>query len=108
MTTAEVKRNRATFLDAMRSGKYPKGTIETDDRGRPINHVVTNGDEGHCAVGLMAHLFYEYKGVESPRNYLIALDITTRDARKIQQEWNDSPLTFPEIADKVEAEIFNK
>ncbi len=103
---SDIQQNRELFLDAMRSGQYPKGTIETDERGRPINHVITDGDEGHCAVGLMAHLFYNYEGVESPRNYLKALKITTQDARKIQQEWNDSPLTFPEIADRIEQEIF--
>ncbi len=35
-----------------------------------------------------------------------ALGLKGRQFTKIQQEWNDSPLTFPEIADLIEQEMF--
>ncbi len=49
----QVQKNRAIFLEALRSGLCPKGPIETDSRGRPAD---TEAD-GWCAVGLAHTLF---------------------------------------------------
>ena len=93
--------NREIFLIALRSGEYPKGTTVTDSEGRPI--IRGEHDKGFCAVGLMDTLFnpgYTSKGRRD------ALHLTQPQIRKIQQEWNDSPLTFPQIADLIEWEMF--
>jgi len=104
LTAAEVAINRADFLAALRSGKYGKGTTRSDERGRPI--VESEQDNGWCACALMHDLFFEYKGTQNHRNYLRALGLTPVQCRYIQQELNDSPLTFPEIADRIEEEVF--
>lgn len=101
---SRIETNRALFLAELRSGKYLKGTTRSDDRGRPI--IESENDEGYCACALMHDLFYEYDGTAADRNYLKALGLTPIECRKIQQEFNDSPLTFPEIADRIEMEIF--
>ncbi len=95
--------NRELFLKALRSGDYPKGPIETDDRGRPLDLSAS----GWCAVGLAFTLFCkEQKG--SNRKMRDALGLTSVQLTSIQQEWNDSPLTFPEIADLIENRMFNR
>lgn len=93
----EVKCNRAIFLAAMRSGKYQKGTVISDDKGRPI--IESEADEGYCVVGLMYSLFH-------PTDRRKALNITQPQCSKIQHEWNDSALTFTEIADLIENQMF--
>jgi hypothetical protein len=100
-----VSHNRQFFLQALRSGKFKKGTIRSDEKGRPV--VEFDGDEGYCACALMSDLFLITDGVRSNRNYLRALNLTTEQCRYIQQDLNDSPLTFAEIADRIEREIFN-
>lgn len=96
LTDNKIRMNRQTFLNALRSGKYPKGTINTDSKGRPI--IESEKDEGYCVVGLMFSLF-------EPIDYRTALGLTTAQTRKVQQVWNDSSLTFPEIADLIEEEM---
>ena len=94
--------NRRLFLTALRSGDYPKGPIETDDRGRPLDPNA----EGWCAVGLAFTLFcQEQKG--SKKKMGEALGLTSSQLTYIQQEWNDSPRTFPEIANLIETQMFN-
>lgn len=52
----------------------------------------------------MHDLFYGYGG---RRAYLTALSLTPVQCRKIQQQWNDKlNLSFPEIADRIEQEMF--
>ena len=104
LPAAEVEANRSAFLVALRSGDYKKGTTRSDERGRPV--VEGEADEGHCACALMHDLFFEYDGVESARNYLRALDLTPAQCRFIQRDLNDTPLTFDEIADRIEREVF--
>jgi len=102
-----IEINREAFLHALRCGKYKKGTTRSDERGRPI--VESEADEGWCACALMHDLFYQYDGTLSGLNYRRALDITAKDCRLIQQQWNDKEnLSFPEIANKIESEIFAK
>lgn len=95
-----VQQNRKVFLDALRSGLYPKGPIETDNKGRPLDHNAS----GYCAVGLAHTLFND--GTGSPLPMRKALGLKPIQFTHIQQEWNDSLLTFPEIADLIEAEMF--
>ena len=98
MTVAE---NRQRFLSALRSGAYVKGPIETDDRGRPADPDAT----GFCAVGLAHTLFVDDDLPGSLSKMCAALGLTAVQFRQIQQEWNDSELTFPEIADLIESRM---
>jgi len=105
ITPEEVAENRALVLSALRSGKYRKGTIKSDERGRPV--VESEADEGWCACALMHDLFFDYRGWKHKRAFMVALNLKARQCRYIQQELNDTPLTFPEIADLIEVQIFN-
>jgi hypothetical protein len=99
-----IQHNRKVFLSALRSGEYKKGTTRNDERGRPV--IESESDNGWCACALMHDLFFDYNGTKHHRNYLKALDLTPRQCRYIQQDLNDTPLTFREIADRIEAEVF--
>lgn len=94
--------NRKIFLAALRSGKYPKGTTIADDKGRPV--IQSEADEGFCAVGLIDTLF---NPKYTSQDRLNALNLTQEQVTKIQREYNDSSLTFPQIADLIEWEMFN-
>lgn len=96
--TEQVGENRRIFLDALRSGKYEKGPyVAGQDEPPP-------GATGFCAVGLPYTLFLNNRGpVQALRKIL---GVTKENLSRIQNEWNDSPLTFPEIADMIESEIF--
>ena len=97
-----LNHNRQLFLMALRSGDYLKGPIENDAMGRPIDLNA----EGWCAVGLAFTIFCEeQKG--SHKILRDALGLTGAQLTHIQQEWNDSPLTFPEIADLIADQMFN-
>jgi hypothetical protein len=102
MLDTKIQANRNYFLAELRSGKYKKGTTRSDERGRPV--LESADDNGYCACALMHDLFF----VSSHRDYLSALRLTTQQCRFIQQNLNDSPLTFAEIADRIEQEVFNK
>ncbi|HEU0020865.1 MAG TPA: hypothetical protein VFR55_04230 [Dehalococcoidia bacterium] len=102
MEAINIERNRALFLSALRSGEYPKGPIETDAKGRPVDPNA----EGFCAVGLAHYLFFDPSRPKSPIPIREALGLLPRQFARIQQEWNDSDLTFPEIADLIEREMF--
>ena len=99
-----VAENRAEFLEALRSGDYPKGPIETDARGRPTDPNAT----GWCAVALAYTLFSDGVTVGAHKKMMDKLALTAQDLTRIQQEWNDSPLTFPQIADLIETEMFTR
>ena len=92
-----VEANRLAYLEALRSGRYRKGTTHSDERGRPVVDSVF--DEGWCACALMFDLF-------NGRDYLKALGLTTKQCAFIQQELNDTDLTFAQIADRIESEVF--
>lgn len=96
-----ITQNRTEFLNALRSGEYKKGTTITDSLGQPV--IRTPADEGFCAVGLMDTLFNPNFTSKARRE---ALGLSNKQISKIQQEWNDSELTFPQIADLVEWEMF--
>jgi len=97
-----IKQNRDLFLEALRSGLYPKGPIEVDHKGRPEEPDA----EGYCAVGLAYCLFPDPTRVGSPFPMREALNLTPKQFTRIQQDWNDSELTFPQIADLIEKEMF--
>lgn len=94
--------NREKFLAALRSGDYPKGTIVIDSQGRPV--IESEADFGFCAVGLIDTLFNPDFTSQGRRD---ALNISQEQITKIQRDWNDSSLTFPQIADLIEWGIFN-
>jgi len=101
----QVLENRKRFLDVLRSGKYPKGTIKSDDKGYPI--IESKEDEdGYCACAIMIHEFPDENGKESILNARKALGLKLSDCRFIQQEINDTPLTFVEMADHIEEKVF--
>lgn len=103
----KVKANRAFYLSELRSGKYIKGTIFSDETtGKPIFPA---GEDcaGSCACAIMHDLFFIMDGKKSGRNYLKALNLTPEQCRFIQQKINDTELSLPEIADQIEAKVFN-
>ncbi len=96
-----IQKNRIKFLEALRSGKYIKGVATSDKRGRPVVLV-----DGCCTCAVMIHELSPQK-----MNYKLArraLGIMVKDCVYIQTELNDTALTFPEIADRIEKEVFNK
>jgi hypothetical protein len=105
-TTKEIKINRVKYLKALRSGKYKKGCTKSDEKGNPIVETKED-DEGYCACAIMNHLF-DPGGRTSTLKAREALGITGKDCGYIQKDLNDSPLSFNEIADKIEIKIFNK
>lgn len=100
MEISQIKINRETFLTALRSGEYEKGPIEDDGYGKP-----PDGATGYCAVGLAYVLFHDEARPGALSYTRTALGFTRKDFTKIQKEWNDSVLTFVEIADLIQAEI---
>lgn len=96
----DVSENRVIFLEALRSDKYEKGPFVSGQDEPPV------GATGFCAVGLPYTLFLHNKGpVQALRK---VLGVNKDDLWTIQNEWNDSDLTFPEIADLIEHRIFNR
>ena len=95
----EIEANRAVYLTALRSGDYIKGAyIVGQDKPPPYA-------DGFCAIGLPYTLFSNNKGVITKELWR-TLRLTKEDMYLIQNEWNDSELTFPQIADLIEHLIF--
>ena len=94
-----VTENRVVFLKALRSGVYQKGPFVKGQDEPPPSAT------GFCAVGLPYTIFLGNNGpiVEGLKR---VLGLKRQDLTRIQNEWNDSPLTFSEIADRIETEIF--
>ena len=75
-----VKANRTMFLEALRSGVYPKcSTFEFDSEGRPPPNAT-----GYCTLGLACTLF----GGNTPSQPAVrkALDLQHWQFVKIQEE----------------------
>lgn len=70
--------------------------------GRPLDPEAT----GWCAVGLAYTLFCDNVKVGWHKVTMYALNLSSKQLTYIQQEWNDSPRTFPEIANLIESEMF--
>lgn len=97
----DVPNNRRKFLSALRSGKYKKGVATSDKKGRPVVII-----DGYCACAVMIHELSPIK--LNYRDAREALGITGKDCAYIQSQLNDTPLTFFQIADRIEKEIFNQ
>lgn len=121
--TKEILHNRVDFLWSLRNDPHKKGATRSDpNTGKPIfdNEMQK---EGGCACGIMNDMFGAdskdapnsiFTDSSKPLGKLsfyrakLALGVTTADCQYIQEKLSDTPLTFPEIADRIEAEIFNK
>jgi len=104
--TADIETNRDRFLIELRTQKYRKGCIKSDETtGKPI--FEKPGDEdGWCACAIMTHMFSPVKF--SPSEATKALGLTPKECKYIQQELNDTDLTFDEIADRISKELFKR
>lgn len=101
MIKKEILNNRINFLNELRSGKYNKGCIKSDNKGYPIIESEEDNN-GCCVCGLMVMIFSP-KDITGELNFARkSLGIKTEDCRYIQQELNDTDLTFDEIADILE------
>ncbi len=96
---SKQKENRATFLAALRSGEFTKGEFIKGGDAPP-------NAQGYCAVGLPYTLFLNNEGPVAAGLKRV-LGLKQADISKIQNEWNDSDMSFAQIADKIETEIFN-
>lgn len=103
--TNEITFRRKAFLSELRSGKYKKGTIKSDEKGYPVFEKESD-KEGSCACAIMVEM---YGGIKSsPSLAMKALGLSSKECRYIQQEINDTPDDFNLIADRIEQELFNR
>ena len=96
----EIAENRAVWLKALRSGEYPKGPFIQGQDSPP------KGAIGFCAIGLPYTLFMRNKGPVKELRKILGLK--QEDICTIQNEWNDSSLTFPQIADLIEHQMLSQ
>lgn len=107
MKTKQVEENRSKFLEVLRSERFVKGTILSDEKGNP---VIPEGvtDKGHCCCAIMGEMFGKtVSGRISLPTAMAKLGLTSKDCRYIQQEINDGPTSFIQDADRIENEVFN-
>lgn len=102
----QIEINRDLFLSELRSGKYKKGTTKSDEKGFPVFEK-PGDDDGYCACAIMLHLF-DPGSVTSMKRSREALGLTVKDCTFIQQDINDSDLTFDQIANRIEKEVFKR
>ena len=95
---SELGSGRVEFLAALRSGRYPKGPFIKGQSDPP------EGATGYCAIGLAYTLLLNNEGGVMGLKRVLAL--TGAQISQIQNDWNDSSMTFPEIAGRIEAEMF--
>jgi len=86
-------------MKALRGGGYEKGRFVPGQSEPPP------GATGYCAIGLPAMLFNIYFNI--PTRMKKTLGLTRKDLDMIQNHWNDSSLTFPQIADLIEYKVFD-
>lgn len=107
MTKSEIKINRDKFLKELRSGKYNKGCISSDENGKPIINN-EHDDDGHCSCAIMGEMFGQIQnGTISLPKAMKKLGLTTKDCNYIQHEINDKPTLLSDDADRIEKEVFN-
>jgi len=107
---AAIIEKRNTFLSELRSGKYTKGCIKSDEKtGKPIFEKESDYAENTaCACAIMGNLFGELpSGKISLPKATEALGLTTKDCRFIQREINDRDSTLEEDAEIIETLYFN-
>lgn len=113
--TRQILRNRVDFLWSLRNDPHIKGTTKSDEKGNPIFETELQRD-GACACGIMCTMFgrddtfqtFDSSGKINFKKAREAIGITAEDCRYIQTQISDTPLSFPEIADRIEKEVFNK
>jgi len=101
-----VKENRNLYLKELRSDKWKKGCMKSDEKGNPIIETPEDAD-GTCACAIMIHLF-DPTSQTSTRRSREALGLTGNDCYFIQHCLNDSSLSFSQIADILEKTVFRK
>jgi hypothetical protein len=108
MQRTAIELNRFDFLNELRTGNHKKGTIKSDEKGHPIIEKPEDAD-GACACAIMGMMFGQTEsGKISLPQAAKALGIDSKQCRYIQQELNDTSLTFPEIADCIERDVFKQ
>jgi len=116
--TKEILHNRVDFLWSLRNDPHIKGTTKSDEKGNPIFETELQKD-GACACGIMCTMFGQERegwGIDNSKplgkiNFKRAREavgITVEDCQYIQSQISDTPLSFPEIADRIEKEVFDK
>ncbi len=104
--SATIELNRNKFLMILRSGVYKKGTIRSDKNGHPIIKSKKD-DNGHCVCAIMIAEFGNPTD-NSTVNARKALGLTVKDCRFIQEELNDTHMSFKGIAGYIETLIFKR
>jgi len=103
---------QTTFLSELRSGKYTKGCIKSDEKtGLPICEKTGDFAENTaCSCAIMGMLFGKTKsGKISLPKAMKALNLNSNDCRFIQREINDRvESTLEEDAEIIETLFFNK
>lgn len=104
-----VLKNREIFLKELRSGKYTKGCIKSDNKGNPIIEKESdNAENTACCCAIMAHLFGKQpNGKLSLPKAMKALELKATDCKFIQTEINDRDSTLSEDAEVIEALFFD-
>ncbi len=106
--TDTIQSNRKKYLEILRSGKYTKGTIKSDERGNPIIESEED-DKGYCTCAILLDNFGEEKnGRYNIKKSMKALGLTTKDCAYMQQKINDTSDDFNTIADRIEKEVFKQ
>lgn len=119
--TKEILHNRVDFLWSLRNDPHIKGTTKSDEKGNPVFETELQKDGG-CACGIMCEMFGQERpdgsfpgsidsslplGKINFKRAREAVGVTIEECRYIQSQISDTPLSFPEIADRIETEIFN-
>ena len=105
-----VIEKRNIFLAELRSGKYTKGCIKSDERtGWPIFEKESDRAENTaCSCAIMGILFGQTQGgkISLPKATK-ALGLDSKDCRFIQRNINDRHSTLHEDAEIIETLFFN-
>lgn len=106
----DISEKRNLFLSELRSGKWKKGCIKSDEKtGRPIFENEEDFVENTaCSCAIMGNLFGQQKnGKISLPKATKALGLKSTDCKFIQQEINDRKSTLEEDAEIIETIFFN-
>lgn len=108
--SGSVIKKRNLFLAELRSGKWRKGCIKSNEStGKPIFEKEDDfGDNTACACAIMGNLFgQQSSGKISLPKATKALGLKATDCRFIQREINDRKSTLKEDADIIETLFFD-
>lgn len=108
--SGSVIEKRNLFLAELRSGKWQKGCIKSDEKtGKPIFENADDfGENTACACAIMGNLFgRQSSGKISLPKATKALGLKSTDCRFIQREINDRKSTLQEDAEIIETIFFD-